>query len=89
VPENAVTKVSGDVPVLHAKNAEGSDVVLAKLCIDEQGRVQSVKIAKATPEIAGELQNALSSWRYKPFNKDGKPTPVCFPVSLRVVVKGS
>ncbi|HEY5925436.1 MAG TPA: protein kinase [Kofleriaceae bacterium] len=85
----SVTKVSGEVPTLRAKNAEGSGDVLAKLCIDEQGKVSSVKIAKSNPEIAGQLQTALASWRYKPFTREGKPLAVCFPLSLRVVVKSS
>jgi serine/threonine protein kinase len=87
VAANAVAKLSGDVPTLHAKNAEGSGDVLAKMCIDEKGRVSSVKIVKSNPEIATQLQSALTSWRYKPYTRDGKPTPVCFPLSLRVVVK--
>jgi serine/threonine protein kinase len=89
VPANAVTKLSGDVPTLRAKNAEGSGDVLAKLCIDEQGKVTSVKIAKSNPEIVGQLQTAMATWRYKPFVRDGKPMAACFPVSLRVVVKSS
>jgi serine/threonine protein kinase len=89
VQASAVTKLSGEVPTLHAKNAEGSGDVLAKLCIDEQGKVASVKVVKSNPEIVSELQTALASWRYKPYLRDSKPTPVCFPLSLRVVVKSS
>jgi serine/threonine protein kinase len=87
VSAGAVTKLSGDVPTLRAKNAEGSGDVLAKMCIDDTGRVSSVKIVKSNPEIADELRTALASWRYKPYQKDGKSSPVCFPLSLRVVVK--
>ena len=82
-------EVSGEVPALRAKNAEGSGDVLAKLCIDEQGKVSSVKIVKSNPEIVSQLQSALASWRYKPYLRDGKATPVCFPLSLRVVVKSN
>ncbi len=89
VAATAVSKLSGDVPTLRAKNAEGSGDVLAKLCIDAQGRVSSVKVVKSNPEIADELRTALLSWRYKPYARDGKSIPVCFPVSLRVVVKAN
>jgi serine/threonine protein kinase len=89
VQASAVTKLSGEVPALRAKNAEGSGDVLAKLCIDEQGKVSSVKVVKSNPEIVSQLQSALSSWRYKPYLRDSKPTPVCFPLSLRVVVKSN
>jgi serine/threonine protein kinase len=89
VAASAVTKLSGEVPALRAKNAEDSGNVLAKMCIDEQGNVSSVKIVKSNPEIAAQLQSALITWRYKPYMRDGKPAPVCFPLSLRVVVKSN
>lgn len=87
VAANAVTKLAGEVPILHARTAKDGGAVLAKMCIDDQGRVSSVKIVKANPEIASDLQAALASWRYKPYLRDGKPSPVCFPLSLRVVVR--
>ena len=34
-----------------------------------------------------ELQTPLASWRYKPIDKDKQPSPVCFPLSLRLVFK--
>ncbi len=88
VQPDKVTKLSGEIPELRAKNASGVSV-LAKLCIDEAGKVSSVKIVQSNPEIVSQLQTAFSQWRDKPFIRDGKPTPVCFPVSLRVVVKSS
>ncbi|HEX5059890.1 MAG TPA: protein kinase [Kofleriaceae bacterium] len=88
VAATAVTKLSGDVPTLRAKSAEGGGNVSAKLCIDESGHVSSVKIVKGNLEIASQLEDALSSWRYKPFLRDGKAIPVCFLLSFPVVVKG-
>jgi serine/threonine-protein kinase len=89
VAATAVTRLAGDIPTLRAKSGDGSGDVLAKMCIDEQGRVSSVKIVKSNPEIAGQLQSALASWRYKPYLRDSKASPVCFPLSLRVVVKSN
>ena len=82
VPATSVTKLSGELPTLKVHGDDTNGDVLAKLCIDESGRVTSVKIAKSPAEIAGDLQTALMGWRYK-----AMPTPVCFALSLRVVVK--
>jgi eukaryotic-like serine/threonine-protein kinase len=87
VGPTAVTKVSGEIPTLRGKSGDSSDI-LAKACIDESGRVTSVTIKKSPPEISGDLQRALMTWRYKPYvNKDGKVSPVCFPVTARVILK--
>ena len=86
VAASAVSKVSGEVPVL--RGSSGSGEVLAKMCIDESGKVTSVKIVKSPPEISADLQRALMGWRYAPYkNKDSKVSPVCFPLTLRVVLE--
>jgi hypothetical protein len=86
VAASAVSKLSGDVPVL--RGSSGSGDVLAKMCIDESGKVTSVKIVKSPPDISSDLQRALMGWRYAPYrNKESKLSPVCFPLALRVVVK--
>ncbi|MBA3539250.1 MAG: protein kinase [Deltaproteobacteria bacterium] len=89
VAANAVTKQSGEIPTIKVRGgSDGNGDVLVKMCIDEQGRVASVKVMKSTADIATDLQTALKAWRYKPYlNKDQQPSPVCFPLSLRVVVK--
>jgi serine/threonine-protein kinase len=87
VAPSAVTKLSGDVPTLRSKSGDSSDI-LAKMCIDETGRVTSVSIKKSPPEIADDLQRALMTWRYKPYiNRDRKASDVCFPLSIRVILK--
>jgi serine/threonine protein kinase len=86
VGSTAVTKLSGELPPIKA-DADSGDV-LAKLCIDEQGHVTSTKIVKAPAGVADKLAHAFDSWRYKPYiNQASKPSPVCFPVSVRVIVK--
>jgi len=89
VPTNAVTKLSGDIPTIKVNGiTESSTDVVAKLCIDDHGRVASAKISKALPEIVDELQRSLMAWRYKPYNNNaGQPTPACFLVSFRIVFK--
>lgn len=88
VGASAVQKLSGEVPQLRAKGSESNGDVMVKMCIDERGAVSSVKIVKSTADVTGELQSALSTWRYKPYlNADQKPAAVCFPLSLRLVFK--
>jgi len=82
VPVTSVTKLAGELPTLKVHGNDTNGDVNAKMCIDETGRVTSVKMLKAPAEISSELQQALSGWRYK-----AMPNPVCFLLSLRVVVK--
>ena len=88
VAATAVQKLSGEVPTLRASGGDSNGTVLVKMCIDERGSVTSVKIVKSTADVAGELSRALSSWRYRPWlNAEQKASPVCFPLSLRLVFK--
>jgi hypothetical protein len=89
VAPSAVTKLAGEIPAMSVTGVtESSADVLAKMCIDDHGRVSSVKIMRALPQIADELQRSLSSWRYKPYtNPAGEASPACFPVTLRVVFR--
>jgi hypothetical protein len=88
VAASAVTKLSGEIPKLSATGGESNGDATAKMCIDETGKVASVKIVKSTAAISQELQSALLSWRYKPYvNKDGDTRPACFVLQLRLVFK--
>ena len=85
VAANAVTKLSGELPTLRG---ESDGDVLAKVCIDEQGAVSSVKIMKSPADIADALQHSLSTWKYKPYiGHDAGPSAVCFPLQMHVVVQ--
>jgi len=87
VPASAVSKLSGTIPVLAVKGGAGElAAVVVKLCIDEQGAVASVKVVKAPPDVAGELERGLKSWRYTPYvNPLGVQSAACFAVSFHVV----
>ena len=89
VGPNAVTKLSGDVPVITVTGVDGASTdVIAKMCIDTSGHVTSVKLIKALPEISDELQHILGGWRYKPYtNPAGEISPACFPLQFRVVFR--
>jgi hypothetical protein len=86
VGPNVVQKVSGEIPTL--RSSSGSGDVTAKICIDEAGKVTSVKMMKGPADVSSDLQRAMFSWRFKPYaNRDGKLSPVCFPHSVRLVLK--
>ena len=87
VAASAVTKVSGELPAMRVNSGDDAGV-MAKLCIDEAGKVTSVKLVKAPAYLTDDLTRSLSSWKYKPYtNRDSKLSPACFVVSLRLVVK--
>jgi hypothetical protein len=89
VAPGAVTKISGEVPMMKVEGVSDDRAdVLAKLCIDERGKVTTVKLIKAAPEIVVQLEHALSAWRYRPYtNSAGALSPICFPVSFSVMPK--
>jgi serine/threonine-protein kinase len=89
VSATAVTKLSGEIPTMKVNGiTENYADVISKMCIDDRGRVTSVKVLKAIPEIIGELQQILMGWRYRPYlNSTGQPSAACFPLSFRVVFK--
>ena len=90
VSPTAVTKISGTIPAMKVNGiTENFADVASKVCIDERGHVLTVKILKALPEIAEELQSNLMQWRYQPYiaPATGQPAAACFPVSFRVVFK--
>ncbi len=55
-----------------------------KLCIDESGRVSSVKTLRSTgaPSYDMKLRFGIEGWRYTPFLLDGHPRPVCTAVTF-------
>jgi serine/threonine-protein kinase len=91
VAASAVTKLSGDIPTIKVNGITDNYAdVLSKICLDDHGRITSVKVMKALPEITDELQRTLLTWRYKPYvNSAGQPSPACFALSFRVVFKRS
>lgn len=83
-----VTKLSGSIPELHVRSGANtpSDVV-AKTCIDERGDVTKVEVLRASAEIAKQVARELRTWKYRPYlTQDRKPSPACFPVSMRLII---
>ncbi|MEO9157594.1 MAG: energy transducer TonB [Kofleriaceae bacterium] len=84
-PEPAPVSTGTIEGTVEAPDLDGD--VLVKMCIDDAGKVTSAKVVKTSPDMPSDLVGALQQWRYKPYVKDGKPLPVCFALSLQVVVK--
>ena len=74
---DAVTRRSGELPRA-ARNRQ----ILAMLCIDERGKVDTVELRGAPHRDAESIERALSRWRYRPQRIDGERTPVCFALAL-------
>jgi hypothetical protein len=55
-----------------------------KLCIDTSGNVSRVNLLKSTGlvDYDAKLQREMWKWRYKPYEVDGKATPVCTAVTF-------
>lgn len=55
-----------------------------KVCIADDGVVQSVTPLLLTGSLSYDrvLERNVSTWLYRPFEVDGKPTPVCTAVTL-------
>ncbi len=55
-----------------------------KLCIAADGKVASVDRIKTTrlPAYDAKIMRQMRSWKYRPYEVDGKPVPVCTVVSF-------
>jgi TonB family protein len=55
------------------------------LCIDDLGNVASVSVMSTTGDhfFDAQAMKAIRSWKYSPFNEDGRPTSVCSFVVIR------
>jgi TonB family protein len=64
-------------------------VIPIKLCITDAGDVKSVSILKSSgfADYDAKIQTTMAAWRYKPFEINGKPAPVCTAITLIYVQK--
>lgn len=55
-----------------------------KLCINRSGAVSSIKVLKPTgfERYDQTIEQQMHTWKYSPFEVDGKPTPVCTAVTF-------
>ena len=59
-------------------------VPTSKLCIAADGAIASVTMLKSSglPTYDTKIRTHMSDWRYKPFEINGKPAPVCTTVTF-------
>jgi TonB family protein len=50
--------------------------VWVKILVSTTGEVQNVEVISGDPVLAKSAMDAAKRWKFKPFIKDGKPTPV-------------
>lgn len=64
----------------------GIDRVVAafEMCLDDEGAVTRVQTLESSgyPAYDEHLRSGIETWRYRPFEKEGKPVPVCTVVTF-------
>jgi hypothetical protein len=70
VPDNILERVA---PVL---TAHRFNAIPVRIVIDRKGRVKHVHIISAFAEQSAALMEALRTWRFKPYRKDGRPMEI-------------
>ena len=67
-----VNKVPPKYPEM-AKRMNLSGTVELDAVISREGKVESVRVLKGNPLLTGSARMALKKWRFKPFQRNGKP----------------
>jgi TonB family protein len=73
--KHLVKKTSPDYPAL-AERARIQGNIIIEIGIDESGSVSSRRFIKGHPMLASAAMEAVSKWKYQPFDVNGKPTRV-------------
>jgi protein TonB len=65
-------------------------VASVKICLGATGSVASLNVLKASgfPAYDQKIQREMRNWRYRPFQINGKPAPVCTAVTFIYQQKG-
>lgn len=65
---------------------DGKDLLIAtfQMCLDDTGRVDKVVLLKSSgyPSYDLRLTDAMKQWRYRPYEVDGTPKPVCSAITF-------
>jgi TonB family protein len=65
-----------------AKRARISGNIKLRITIDEEGKVQDIRVIDGNPLLNGAAVEAVQQWRYTPAIQDGKPIPVTTTITL-------
>jgi TonB family protein len=86
--QNAPTRVSPDEAMKHilkqteavypplAEQTRISGTIILEVLIDSSGKTSVRRVISGHPLLITSAMNAVSSWKYQPFEVDGKPAPV-------------
>ena len=77
----AVSKVQPEYPPF-AKQLKVSGSVELQALVDEDGKVDDVKILAGNPILTAPSVKALKRWRFTPFTSNGKPVKALAPVEF-------
>jgi protein TonB len=83
-------RIAGDAPVYPdlARRARVEGVVILEVLIDEDGRIDRLKVLRSEPLLDAAALDAVRSWRYTPTLLNGVPVPVLGTVSVRFSLQG-
>lgn len=86
----APEKISGGDPSYTevARRARIQGVVIVEAAIDREGKVTSTRVLKSLPlGLDEKARQAVAGWRFAPAQRDGKPVPVLYTVTVNFRVK--
>lgn len=61
-------------PLALQNNVQGS--VVLRALIGKDGTIQNVQLVSGAPVLASAVLDAVRSWRYKPYLRNGEPVEV-------------
>jgi TonB family protein len=65
--------VPAKYPADAASGAQGT--IVLKEVVDQNGKVEGVRLVEGDAALAGAAIKAVKQWRYRPYLRDGKPQP--------------
>jgi TonB family protein len=60
---------------VEARSGEAQGTVVLKTVVDENGKVEGVRLVEGNATLATAAIQAVKQWRYRPYVRDGKPQP--------------
>jgi serine/threonine protein kinase len=89
VPPYRMRREAGTMPPIRFPRWEDAPSQLtAKLCIDENGKVTSVKVMSRVSEgVRTTLERALATWQYRPVMEGNQKVPACFASTFKIEMR--
>jgi periplasmic protein TonB len=60
---------------VEARSGAAQATVVLKEVVDENGKVEGVRLVEGNAALATAAINAVKQWRYRPYVRDGKAQP--------------